>query len=78
MVVRVARGEPRSSHRPDTPAPVPISTMFKAAVAAAMTAICAPTAGLTGAAPSSRAWARARSMGSGSTVTSSTYLRIAS
>ncbi len=55
MVVSVARGDPCSSHSPDTPAPVPISTMFRACDAAAITAHCAPTAGLIGAAPSSSA-----------------------
>ena len=70
IVVSVARGEPCSSQRPETPAPVPISTMLSACDAAAMTAHCAPTAGLIGAAPSSRACARARAMCSGSIVAS--------
>ena len=53
MVVRVAAGAPCSNQSPLTPAPVPISRMLFASIAAASTASCAPTAGDTGSTPSS-------------------------
>ena len=77
-VVIVARGDPCSSHRPETPPPVPTSTMLSARDAAEITAAWAPTAGLMGAAPSSSACARARAMCSGSTVVSCTNRSFAS
>ena len=54
--------EALNSHRPDTPAPVPTSTMFFAPSIAAMDASPAPVAGVTDSTPSCSALLRATLM----------------
>ena len=73
MVVRTpSRPMPPSSHRPDTPVPVPISAMLLAPTEAARTRSAAPVATLTGSTPRPiprrRAWVAASSSRGNSSV----------
>ena len=72
----MASGAPDSSQRPLTPTPVPISMMFVAAVAAAMTASWAPIAGLTASIPSSIECCRACAISARSTMKSSANFQL--
>ena len=73
MVVRMpSSGIPASSHRPEVPAPVPISTTWRACTAAATKRSAAPAPVPTGlASPNSIPRRRAASTTSGSGTNSS-------